>query len=82
MDSGCFSTRGLRKGTTAKPLDGGVLPHGGARAPARGPAAAPQLPSPASTSWLPPFFVEREDGEGANETRVRGQPALAGFDPP
>ena len=76
MDSGCFSTRGLRKGTTAKPLDGGVLPQRGARAPARGPAAAPPLLSLAP--WLPPFSW-REKTERENEPRVCGRRGVAEF---
>jgi len=76
VDSGSFSTRGLRKGTTAKPLDGGVLPHRGARAPARGPAAAPPLLSLAP--WLPPLRGERREREEWN--RVCGDDAgVAGF---
>ena len=35
------------KGSTANPLDGGALPHGRARAPAKGVTAAPVVPSSA-----------------------------------
>ena len=76
MDSGCFSTRGLRKGTTAKPLDGGVLPHRGARAPARGPAAAPWLLSLAP--WLPPFCGERTQ-RGEMSLGFAGDASSPGF---
>ena len=76
MDSGCFSTRGLRKGTTAKPLDGGVLPHRGARAPARGPAAAPWLLSLAP--WLPPFRGERRQ-RGRMSLGFAGDASSPGF---
>ena len=78
MDSGCFSTRELRKGTTAKPLDGGVLPHRGARAPARGPAAAPWLLSLAP--WLLPFRGERRQ-RGRMSLGFAGDAASPGFVP-
>jgi hypothetical protein len=41
-------SRHEQQGTTARPLDGGVLSHGRARASARGPAAAPSS-SPSAT---------------------------------
>ena len=41
-----------KKGAAARPLDGGVLTHWGARAPARGPATAPRLAMAARSAFL------------------------------
>ena len=65
-----------KRGTAARPLDGGVLTRWGARAPARGPATAPCLTPPSTRSptrsrrWLGCARLRRERRERRNDSRV------------
>ena len=84
-----------KKGAAARPLDGGVLTHGGARAPARGPATAPRLAMAARSAFLArgcsvaAVFAaaekreraKREKGEEPNDLGFSGPPRGVGFDP-
>jgi len=62
------------KGSTANPLDDGVLPHGRARTPAKWVTAAPVLPFSAQRATA--VRVEREGG-GRSAARVQGGAGVA-----
>ena len=71
----------------ARPLDGGVLTHWGAHAPARGPVMAPWLPR--STAFARSWSLlvalrkkdraKREKGKEVNEARVFQSTWPSGF---
>ena len=66
-----------KKGAAARPLDGGVLTHWGARAPARGPATAPWLPRSTvrslavSLSAAPVLALRRSEEESGDRERLK-----------
>jgi hypothetical protein len=65
---------GLRA-SSPSPLDGGVLSRGRARAPVRGPAAAPSPPSLVTMVGRPSVSRDRKGKEG--KRKKKGSPGLA-----